>query len=118
MRNQPLRIDGVARETTAKLVVDAARRHAVARMDYHPNRLRIVETFRVAQQKLRLAGLWKLRRAAKAAIASVIRFFEKRTGAPQRVRRQQDIGRRDIRVGGLEPRMDFFSGGSEVVAAG
>ena len=68
MRHQPFGIHRVAGEAAAELVVNAARRHAVAGVQHHADGLLVVEAPGVAQQQLRLAGLRKFRRAAEPAV--------------------------------------------------
>ena len=72
MRHQPFGIHRVAGKPAAQVIVNAACSHAVAGVQDHADGLVVVEAPGVAQQKLRLARLGKLGRAAKPAVLRVI----------------------------------------------
>ena len=91
MRHEPFGVHGVASETAAKLVVDAAGGHAFAGVQNHLRGLVVVEPFRAAQQKRRNARLRKFRRAAEAAMDRIVNGFEYRRRVLQNVRRQRRI---------------------------
>ena len=78
MRHQPFGIHRVAGEAAAQVIVNAARGHAVAGVQHHAHGLLVVEAPGVAQQKLRLAGLGKLGRAAEPAVLRVVALLEER----------------------------------------
>ena len=72
VRNHPVLIDGVAREAAAELVVDAAFGHARQRQRRHVQRMQIGLVAAgarapLAQQKVDVGRMRKLRRAAEAA---------------------------------------------------
>ena len=51
VRHKPAGVHGIARETAAELVVNAAGGHALARVQSHARVVIIVKTFRAAKQK-------------------------------------------------------------------
>ena len=83
MRHQPFGIHRVAGEAAAKLIVNAAGRHAVAGVQHHADGLVVVEAPGVAQQELRLARLRELGRAAEPAVLRVVALLEQSAGLAQ-----------------------------------
>ena len=71
VRNQPLGIGAVARESAAELVVDPAVGHGVERAGHHPQRALVAGAVPRAQQELELHGRGEFRGAAEAAAGIV-----------------------------------------------
>ena len=67
MRNRPERVDAVAREPAAKLIVDAAVGHARERDLDHVERVRVIGANRFPQAQLQFRRVRKLRRSAESA---------------------------------------------------
>jgi len=93
-----LLIDRVTREAATELVEHAARSHAFAGVQHHPDGLLIPSARSITQKKGRLAGAGKFGRRAKAAEVRVILALEERSGVGQQIRRQGQIARLARRV--------------------
>ena len=119
MRHQPFRIHRVAGEAAAQVIVDAARRHAVAGVQHHADGVRVAEARGVAQQELRLAGLGELGRAAEPAVLRVVALLEEGAGVAHDRGGQHQPGQAvaaDAQL--LEVRMDVGRRVGQLGAAG
>src|SRR5579859_3860770 len=116
MRHEPFGIHRIARESATELIVNAAGGHALASMQNHPDRLRIVKTSGATQQKQRNARLGKLRRAAESAVAGIVNRLENRGRVAQHVCGQQKIGQGGTGGCRREPGMNFGGGIREFTA--
>ena len=92
VRHEPFFIDRVAGEAAADLVVHAAGRHLVARVQHHADAVPVACAVGVAQQHQRQAGPGELGRVAEAAEARVVLGLELGDSAVEPSRIELDVG--------------------------
>src|SRR5258706_15181969 len=83
MRHEPFFVRGIARESAAELVINAARSHPFTGMQHHLDRFLIVESHTIAQQKCRMTWRGEFGGGAKAAMNRVVTGFELPSGVAQ-----------------------------------
>ena len=88
MRDRPFRVDAVATEAAAEVIVDAAFGHSRERRAHHRERFRVARHRERAQAELELGGVRKLRGGAETAMHRVERRFQLGQGHAGRARGQ------------------------------
>ena len=89
VRDEPLRIDGVAGEPAAQLIIHAAGGHAVAGVENHLDRFLILESNTLAQDEGRQAGAGEFGCVAEAPEARLVFLLELGEGVGDDARRKR-----------------------------
>ena len=115
MRHEPLSIDRVTMEAAADLVMQTARGHPLTGVQHHADRLVILESRAVVEQKRRFARAWKFWRAGEPPVFRIVFVLELSRGVVQQSWREHQG------VGGFASRVVFqlpvqAGGGVEQVA--